>query len=148
MQRKQLRNYLQIPDKISQFSGCFKKEYNLLWVTEKKSWHGAKDYCADRRLSLFDLMDGNIEIGLLESYPKYIDIESYGFVWVGVKKNAEESWRSLGDEDVGHFIKWNSGQPQGRRGEDYLIFNVAVYHQNGLFGHDSVSAGLAPFFCY
>ncbi|XP_075239655.1 uncharacterized protein LOC142335169 isoform X2 [Convolutriloba macropyga] len=127
--------------------GCSRSNITLLWVNERKRWDAARDYCASRDLTLFDLLNGDTEIGLLENYPRYINTDTYSVFWVGVRKIGGV-WRSLNGTDVEDFIIWNTGQPGNRPGEDYLNFNVPAYHETGKYAHDALDDGYECFFCY
>ena len=128
--------------------GCFKKGIRLIWNSEKVSWADARDHCSSQGLRLFDLINGDLEVGLLERYGDYIDISVYRPIWVGVRK-LSGVWTSLSGKNVQNLISWNENEPDNRAGEIYLFFDVRAYQQSSdSYAHDALLSSRASFFCY
>ena len=130
---------------LKTFIGCFKGEIYIQYVAEIKTWKNARKYCLEQDQTLFDLVNGNLELALLDAFPNIFPTNPLGF-WVGVKK-IDDVWRSFSGKDVENFVKWNDGEPSGGKNAIYMRFNVEAYHETGFYAHDSLNTR-NTFFCY
>ena len=128
--------------------GCSNGAINLLWVPSWQTWSQATQYCSSRGLTLFDLLNGDLEIGLLQNLPNFIDRFTFYIYITGVRK-YDGVWKSQSGRNVTEFIKWKPTQPNNNNGETYFCIDITSFYSNdGLYGHDSYSNGKAYFFCY
>ena len=128
-------------------SGCFAKEFELLWVTSWVTQVVAMNHCESLGLSLFDLINGDVEIGLMKKYPAYINPNIYIRIWVGVVRTGGV-WKTLSGKNVGRYIIWDNTQPSNDDAEDFVLFNVQAYLQRGRYAYDAVYTEGGFFFCY
>nr|XP_039268402.1 uncharacterized protein LOC120343328 [Styela clava] len=110
--------------------------YKLTFYNIDSTWQGAISFCKIKGSSLVQLDDSSVKYDVINT------VESYGatdYYWIGATDEASEGHWKWMDGSSALISSWNSGDPNGGRGENYLaisrngkLFDYASSHLKGV----------------
>ncbi|XP_058236152.1 putative C-type lectin domain family 20 member A [Hemibagrus wyckioides] len=115
----------------------FSRTYYL--IQERKTWDNAKAYC---RATYTDLaiIKSNEEMANLQNVAQTQQFSSNA--WIGMYTNINKWQWSMGNEPLGSFTSWITGEPENMMGNERCVFT-----QQCLW-HDAPCAWRVPFVCF